>query len=158
MEDKEMILEPEFKSNEEIRQDQTRSDKIRQVLALKLINERGFVRYKGFGLKKYADRYRLYLDCFPDEIVVELISYHDTCEVRGCKFSVPYTEDLGTLLIYIRSEIYNINKLHTIADLLGTDCLRPDLVETADALVKLFPERWTIEELSEEIYARSLGL
>lgn len=95
MEDKEMILEPEFKSNEEIRQE----------LILKLINERGFVRYKGFGLKKYADRYRLYLDCFPDEIVVELISYHGTCEVRGCKFSVPYTEDLGTLLIYIRSGI-----------------------------------------------------
>lgn len=66
MEDKEMILEPEFKSNEEIRQE----------LILKLINERGFVRYKGFGLKKDADRYHLYLDCFPDEIVVELISYH----------------------------------------------------------------------------------
>lgn len=95
MEDKEMILEPEFKSNEEIRQE----------LILKLINERGFVRYKGFGLKKDADRYHLYLDCFPDKIVVELISYHATCEVRGCKFSVPYTRDLGTLLIYIRSGI-----------------------------------------------------
>lgn len=95
MEDKEMILEPEFKSNEEIRQE----------LILKLINERGFVRYKGFGLKKDADRYHLYLDCFPDEIVVELISYHATCEVRGCKFSVPYTKDLGTILIYIRSGI-----------------------------------------------------
>lgn len=95
MEDKEMILEPEFKSNEEIRQE----------LILKLINERGFVRYKGFGLKKDADRYHLYLDCFPDEIVVELISYHATCEVRGCKLSVPYTKDLGTILIYIRSGI-----------------------------------------------------
>lgn len=95
MEDKEMILEPEFKSNEEIRQE----------LILKLINERGFVRYKGFGLKKDADRYHLYIDCFPDEIVVELVSYHATCEVRGCKFSVPYTRGLGTLLIYIRSGI-----------------------------------------------------
>lgn len=94
MEDKEMILEPEFKSNEEIRQE----------LILKLINERGFVRYKGFGLKKDADIYHLYLDCFPDEIVVELISYK-ACVVRGCKFSVPYTRDLGTLLIYIRSGI-----------------------------------------------------
>lgn len=95
MEDKEMILEPEFKSNEEIRQE----------LILKLINEKGFVRYKGFGLTKYTDRYRLYLECFPDEIIMELISYHATCEVRGCKFSVPYTKDLGTLLIYIRSGI-----------------------------------------------------
>lgn len=94
MEDKEMILEPEFKSNEEIRQE----------LILKLINERGFVRYKGFGLKKDADRYHLYIDCFPDEIVVELISYN-VCVIRGCKFSVPYTKDLGTLLICIRSGI-----------------------------------------------------
>lgn len=92
---KEMILEPEFKSNEEIRQE----------LIFKLVNERGFVRCRGFGLIKYADRYHLYLDCFPDEIVVELISYHATCEVRGCKFSVPYTKDLGTILIYIRSGI-----------------------------------------------------
>lgn len=89
-----MILEPEFKSNEEIRQE----------LILKLINERGFVRYKGFGLKKDADRYHLYIDCFPDGIVVELIS-HNVCVVRGCKFSVPYAKDLGTLLIYIRSGI-----------------------------------------------------
>ena len=94
MEDKEMILEPEFKSNEEIRQE----------LILKLVNEKGFVRYKGFGLKKDADRYRLYLDCFPDRIGIEFISYHAVC-VRGCKLSVPYTKDLGTLLICIRSGI-----------------------------------------------------
>lgn len=68
------------------------------------------------------------------------------------------TQGNDELIETFRSEIYNNNKLHTIADLLGTDCLRPDLVETAEALVKLFPERWTIEELSEEIYARSLGL
>lgn len=94
MEDKEIILEPEFKSDEEIRQE----------LIVKLVNERGFIRYKGFGLKKDADRYHLYIDCFPDEIVVELISYNVRV-VRGCKFSVPYTKDLGTLLIYIRSGI-----------------------------------------------------
>lgn len=40
MEDKEMILEPEFKSNEEIRQE----------LILKLVNERGFVRCRGFRI------------------------------------------------------------------------------------------------------------
>lgn len=91
---KEMILEPEFKSNEEIRQE----------LIFKLVNERGFVRCKGFGLIKYAERFRLYLDCFPDRIGVELISYH-ACVVRGCKFSVPYTKDLGTLLICVRSEL-----------------------------------------------------
>lgn len=92
---KEMILEPEFKSNEEIRQE----------LIMKLVNEKGFVRYKGFGLKKDAERYRLYLDCFPDRIGVEFIDYQSTSVVRGCKFSVPYTKDLGTLLIYIRSGI-----------------------------------------------------
>lgn len=92
---KEMILEPEFKSNEEIRQE----------LILKLVNEKGFVRYKGFGLKKDAERYRLYLDCFPDRIGVEFIDYQSTSVVRGCKFSVPYPKDLGTLLICIRSGI-----------------------------------------------------
>ena len=92
---KEMILEPEFKSNEEIRQE----------LILKLVNERGFVRCKGFGLKRDAERYRLYLDCFPDRIGVEFLDYQPTSVVRGCKFSVPYTKDLGTLLICIRSGI-----------------------------------------------------
>lgn len=57
-----------------------------------------------------------------------------------------------------RAEIYKGNEYHAIADLLGTDSVRPDLLETVEALIKLFPERWTIEELSEEIYARSLGL
>ncbi len=95
MEDKEMILEPEFKSNEEIRQE----------LIFKLVNERRFLRCKGFGLIKYAKRFSLYLDCFPDRIGVELKDYQSTSVVRGCKFSVPYTKDLGTLLIYIRSGI-----------------------------------------------------
>ena len=95
MEDKEMILEPEFKSNEEIRQE----------LILKLVNERGFVRCRGFGLIKYAERFHLYLDCFPDRIGVDFKDYQSTSVVRGCKFSVPYTKDLGTLLICIRSGI-----------------------------------------------------
>lgn len=90
-----MILEPEFKSNEEIRQE----------LIFKLVNERRFLRCKGFGLIKYAKRFSLYLDCFPDRIGVELKDYQSTSVVRGCKFSVPYTKDLGTLLIYIRSGI-----------------------------------------------------
>lgn len=92
---KEMILEPEFKSNEEIRQE----------LIFKLVNERRFLRCKGFGLLKYSKRFSLYLDCFPDRIGVELKDYHPTSVVRVCKFSVPYTKDLGTLLIYIRSGI-----------------------------------------------------
>lgn len=92
---KEMILEPEFKSNEEIRQE----------LILKLVNEKGFVRYKGFGLKKDAERYRLYLDCFPDRIGIEFINFHPAGMIRGCKLSVPYNKDSGTLLICIRSGI-----------------------------------------------------
>lgn len=92
---KEMILEPEFRSNEEIRQE----------LIFKLVNERGFVRCRGFGLIKYAERFRLYLDCFPDRIGVDFKDYQSTSVVRGCKFSVPYTKDLGTLLICIRSGI-----------------------------------------------------
>lgn len=68
------------------------------------------------------------------------------------------TQGKDELFETFRSEIYQNDKLHTVANLLGTDCLRPDLVETAEALVKLFPERWTIQELSDEIYAKSLGL
>ena len=92
MEDKEMILEPEFKLREELRQE----------LMLKLVNEKGFVRYKGFGLKKDTDRHHLYLDFFPDRIVVEYVHYEPTY-VRECKFSVPYTKDVNTLLIAVRS-------------------------------------------------------
>lgn len=90
----------------------------------------------------------------PDKIIRaeysrrELGKLEDACLTQGKE----------ELIETFRSEIYRGNELHTIADLLGTDCLRPDLIETAEALCKLFPERWTIDELSEEIYARSLGL
>lgn len=57
-----------------------------------------------------------------------------------------------------RSEVYANNELHTVADLLGTDCVRPDLLETVEALIKLFPERWTLDDLLDELYTKSLGL
>lgn len=57
-----------------------------------------------------------------------------------------------------RAEIYKGNEYHAIADLLGTDCVRPDLLETVEALIKLFPERWTLGDLLDELYAKSIGL
>lgn len=57
-----------------------------------------------------------------------------------------------------RVEIYKGNELHTVADLLGTDCIRPDLLETVEALIKLFPERWTLDDLLDELYTKSIGL
>lgn len=57
-----------------------------------------------------------------------------------------------------RSEVYKNDELHTVADLLGTDCVRPDLLETVEALIKLFPERWTLDDLLDELYTKSIGL
>lgn len=57
-----------------------------------------------------------------------------------------------------RAEIYKGDELHTVADLLGTDCVRPDLLETVEALIKLFPERWTLDDLLDELYTKSIGL
>lgn len=93
MEDKEMILEPEFKSNEEIRQE----------LILKLINERGFVRYKGFGLLKRSKEYSMFLTFSTGEIIAELVIYSGNSMVRKVMFRTPYPETVSTLLIVIRS-------------------------------------------------------
>lgn len=57
-----------------------------------------------------------------------------------------------------RAEIYKGDEYHAIADLLGTDCVRPDLLETVEALIKLFPERWTLDDLLDKLYTKSIGL
>lgn len=93
MEDKEMILEPEFKSSEEIRQE----------LILKLINERGFVRYKGFELLKRSKEYSMFLTFSTGEIIAELVIYSGNSMVRKVMFRTPYPETVSTLLIVIRS-------------------------------------------------------
>lgn len=88
-----MILEPEFKSNEEIRQE----------LILKLINERGFVRYKGFELLKRSKEYSMFLTFSTGEIIAELVIYSGNSMVRKVMFRTPYPETVSTLLIVIRS-------------------------------------------------------
>lgn len=87
MEDKEMILEPEFKSNEEIRQE----------LILKLINERGF------ELLKRSKEYSMFLTFSTGEIIAELVIYSGNSMVRKVMFRTPYPETVSTLLIVIRS-------------------------------------------------------
>lgn len=57
-----------------------------------------------------------------------------------------------------RAEIYKGDEYHAIADLLGTDCVRPDLLETVEALIKMFPERWTLDDLFEKLQDRHWGL
>lgn len=57
-----------------------------------------------------------------------------------------------------RAEIYKGDEYHAIADLLGTDCVRPDLLETVEALIKLFPERWTLDDLFEKLQDRHWGI
>lgn len=57
-----------------------------------------------------------------------------------------------------RAEIYKGDEYHAIADLLGTDCVRPDLLETVEALIKLFPERWTLDDLFEKLQNRHWGI
>lgn len=57
-----------------------------------------------------------------------------------------------------RAEIYKGNEYHAIADLLGTDCVRPDLLETVEALIKLFPERWTLDDLFEKLQDKRWGI
>mgnify|MGYP001358279874 CR=1 FL=1 len=56
------------------------------------------------------------------------------------------------------SEVYTNNELHTVAELLGTDALRPDLIETVEALIKLFPERWTLDDLLDVLQSKAWGL
>ena len=57
-----------------------------------------------------------------------------------------------------RAEIYKGDEYHAIADLLGTNCVRPDLLETVEALIKLFPERWTLDDLFEKLQDRHWGI
>ena len=57
-----------------------------------------------------------------------------------------------------RAEIYKGNEYHAIADLLGTDSPRPDLLETVEALIKTFPERWTLDDLFEKLQDRRWGI
>lgn len=57
-----------------------------------------------------------------------------------------------------RAEIYKGDEYHATADLLGTDCVRPDLLETVEALIKTFPERWTLDDLFEKLQDRSWGI
>lgn len=90
----------------------------------------------------------------PDKIIRaeysrrELGNMEDACLTQG--------ED--ELRETYRAEIYKGNEYHAIADLLGTDCVRPDLLETVEALIKLFPERWTLDDLLDELYTKSIGL
>lgn len=90
----------------------------------------------------------------PDKIIRaeysrrELGNLEDACLTQG--------ED--ELRETFRSEVYKNDELHTVADLLGTDCVRPDLLETVEALIKLFPERWTLDDLLDELYTKSIGL
>ena len=90
----------------------------------------------------------------PDKIIRaeysrrELGNMEDACLTQG--------ED--ELKETYRAEIYKGDEYHAIADLLGTDCVRPDLLETVEALIKLFPERWTLDDLLDELYTKSIGL
>lgn len=68
------------------------------------------------------------------------------------------TEGEGELIETYRAEIYKGNEYHAIADLLGTDSVRPDLLETVEELIKLFPERWTLDDLFEKLQDRHWGI
>lgn len=93
MEDKEMILEPEFKSNEEIRQE----------LMSELVNKQGFVTCRGFELLKRSKEYSMFLTFSTGEIIAELVIYSGNSMVRKVMFRTPYPEMVSTLLIVIRS-------------------------------------------------------
>ncbi len=90
----------------------------------------------------------------PDKIIRaeysrrELGNMEDACLTQG--------ED--ELKETYRVEIYKGNEYHAIADLLGTDSVRPDLLETVEALIKLFPERWTLDDLFEKLQDRHWGI
>lgn len=65
---------------------------------------------------------------------------------------------LGEIKDAFVSEVYTNNELHTVAELLGTDALQPDLTETVEALIKLFPERWTLDDLLDVLQSKAWGL
>lgn len=90
----------------------------------------------------------------PDRIIRAEYSRRNLGDLEGAAM----VQSKDELRETFRSEVYNNDKLHTVADLLGTDCVRPDLLETVEALIKLFPERWTLDDLSDELYAKSIGL
>lgn len=68
------------------------------------------------------------------------------------------TQGRDELIETYRAEVYKNNEMHAVADLLGTDAIHPDLLETVEALIKQFPERWTLDDLLDKLYERSLGL
>lgn len=68
------------------------------------------------------------------------------------------TQGRDELIETYRAEVYKNNEMHAVADLLGTDAVHPDLLETVEALIKQFPERWTLDDLLDKLYERSLGL
>lgn len=68
------------------------------------------------------------------------------------------TQGRDELVETYRAEVYKNNEVHAVADLLGTDAVHPDLLETVEALIKQFPERWTLDDLLDKLYERSLGL
>lgn len=90
----------------------------------------------------------------PDKIIRAEYSRRNLGDLEGAAM----VQSADELFETFRSEIYNNNELHTVADLLGTDCVRPDLLETVEALIKLFPERWTLDDLLDELYTKSIGL
>lgn len=90
----------------------------------------------------------------PDKVLRAEYSRRNLGDLEGAAM----VQSADELKETFRSEVYKNDELHTIADLLGTDCVRPDLLETVEALIKLFPERWTLDDLLDELYTKSIGL
>lgn len=87
----------------------------------------------------------------PDKVLRAEYARRDLGHLEDCAL---YGED--EIKETYRNEIYRNNELHTIADLLGVDCIRPDLLEVVEAVLKLFPERWTLRDLQDILYDAEL--
>lgn len=90
----------------------------------------------------------------PDRIVRAEYSRRGLGNMEDACLTQGEDELKGTYL----AEVYKGNEYHAIADLLGTDCVRPDLLETVEALIKLFPERWTLDDLFGKLQDRHWGI
>ena len=90
----------------------------------------------------------------PDKVLRAEYSRRNLGDLEGAAM----VQSADELKETFRSEVYMNNELHTVADLLGTDCVRPDLLETVEALIKTFPERWTLDDLFEKLQDRHWGI